>query len=258
MLLRGLRNPQQIPPFVVGTVFPESRWGPNWRKKDGFITFDDGGFAGGDPSRPELSARLYRESRHLDSVLGNRSYDRALELGCGYGRLTGWISEHAEETIGVDPNGDAIERARTLYPELEFEETLGQDLPFEDDSFDLIVSWNVLQHIPPDAVGEVASELRRVLAEGGTINCCEMTSGDGGRASWVRSRAEYESLFAPLTLVDVDERPAERTFEYANRGEAMVFERDGGAPRGIATSNRTRPVREHGPATLQKSSAESP
>src|SRR6056297_4139336 len=108
---QGLRNPRQVPPFVIGTVFPESKWGPNWRKEEGFITFDDGGFAGGDPSRPELSARLYRESKHLDRVLGDRSYHRALEVGCGYGRLTGWISEYADETVGVDPNGDAIERA---------------------------------------------------------------------------------------------------------------------------------------------------
>ena len=246
---QGLRNPRQVPPFVVGTVFPESKWGPNWRREDEFITFDDGGFAGGNPSRPELSARLYRESMHLNRVLGDRSFDRALELGCGYGRLTGWISEYADDIVGVDPNEEAIERACTLYPELTFEESLGQDLPFEDASFDLIVSWNVLQHVPPDAIDAVGAELRRVLVEDGTISCCEMTSGDDGRASWVRSRAAYESLFEPLVLVDVTDRPAERTFEYANRGEAMTFEPPGDEPEAISELHSDRPAPEDGPAT---------
>lgn len=222
----AVRNPAQIPMYVAGVLFPSSKWGPNWREADGFITFESGGFAGGSPTRPELSARIYREARQLEEFLGDRTYDRALEVGCGYGRLSGWISEYADETVGVDPNAGALAQARTLYPHVEYVETLGQDLPFADDAFDLAISWGVLQHVPPDAIDDVAAEVRRVLAGDGTFVCCELTSGESGRASWVRDRSRYESLFEPFSLVEAEGRPAERTFDYAEYADTMVFRRE--------------------------------
>lgn len=227
-LVRGVRNPNQVPPYVLGLLFPASRWGPNWRAENGVITFEDGGFAGGSPGRPELSARIYREVRQLEALVGDRHYDRSLEVGCGYGRLTGWISEYASETVGVDPDGEALETAGTLYPDVRFVETVAQSLPFAPGSFDLVVSWSVLQHVSPDAIDDVVAELRRVCTDDATLVLCELTAGEPGRASWPRSRAEYDALFGPFDLVDSVNRPAERTFSYAQYADTMVFRNEGG------------------------------
>lgn len=223
---KGLRNPRHVPPFVLGTVFPDSAWGPNWRESNGVITFEDGGFAGGDPSRPELSARIYREARQLDDLVGDRQYSRSLEIGCGYGRLAGWIAAYAGDSVGIDPDGAALRTARTHYPDVGFVESVAQNLPFEDDSFDLLVSWGVLQHVPPADIDRVTREIRRVSTADATVVLCEMTSGEPGRASWPRSRTVYERLLAPLEFVDRTDRPAERTFTYARHADTMVFRGD--------------------------------
>lgn len=225
LVKKALRNPGRIPPYLLGRLFPDSRWAPNWRRENGYVLFDDGGFAGGDPSRPELSTRIYREARQLAELLPEERFDRSLEIGCGYGRLSGWIADHADEAVGVDPNEEAIEVARTMHPELAFEATGADDLPFPDDRFDLLVSWSVLQHVPPESIDPVASEITRVLDEDATMVLCEMTSGESGRSNWVRSPAEYESLFDPFEIRTRAERASEPTFDYASYSKTMVLGR---------------------------------
>lgn len=226
LLGKALRDPKRVPPAVLGLLFPNSRWGPNWRRNGEYVLFEDGGFAGGDPSRTELSVRIYREVELLRELLGEERFDRSLEVGCGYGRLSGWISNHADASVAIDPDREAVEVARRMYPELEFVATGANTLPFRDDSFDLVVSWAVLQHVSPNAIERAADEVRRVLADGGTLVLCERTRGESGRVSWVRSVREYESLFAPFALQSRTARPAESTFDYADSSETMVFGTD--------------------------------
>lgn len=218
---KGLQNPVSVPAYVVGRLFPASSWGPSWRRDDGFITFEVGGFAGGSPSRAELCARDYHEATQIRRLLGERTYERSLEIGCGYGRVTGWIADHARRSAAVEPNGEVLAQAERLYPDVEFHRTLADDMPFADGSFDLVVSWAVLGHVTPEAIEPVADEVRRVLADDGTLLLCERTSGEPGAASWVRSQAEYEALFAPYEVVESEPRSTEPTFEYARTMEAM-------------------------------------
>lgn len=221
---KGLENPEQVPPFVLGRLLPGSRWAPNHRRENGFVTFESGGFAGGSPGRPELSARIYHETTAMDAALGDRSFDSALEVGCGYGRLSGWIAERADSHVALDPNADAVGQGHTLYPDLDFAVGLADDLPFPDDSFDLVTSWIVLSHVQPAHVEAAASELVRVLADGGVLLTCEHTTGQPGTAVWPRSLDEYAELFAPLSLTHTGERGTEPTFEYADRTTSMLFE----------------------------------
>lgn len=239
LVKKALRNPELIPSYLLGRLFPDSRWGPNWRREGGYVVFDDGGFAGGDPSRPELSTRIYREVQQLGELLPEERFDRSLEIGCGYGRLSGWIAAHADEAVGVDPNERAIEVARTMHPELAFEATGADEIPFPDDHFDLLVSWAVLQHVPPESIEAVADEISRVLDEDATMVLCEMTSGESGRSNWVRSPAEYESLFDPFEIRTRVERAAEPTFDYADHSETMVLARTDTAYGGASSGSRS-------------------
>ena len=45
--------------------------------------------------------------------------DRALEVGCGYGRLTLWIDDLVTQTDAVDPNENAIADAKEQYPQID-------------------------------------------------------------------------------------------------------------------------------------------
>jgi SAM-dependent methyltransferase len=81
-----------------------------------------------------------------------RSRDRALDFGCGVGRLTGALASYFVETVGVDISSRMLDMARDLHkdcPNCVFVESARPDLAqFEDQSFDLVYTDIVLQHLP--------------------------------------------------------------------------------------------------------------
>lgn len=224
LVRKGVRNPEQVPPFVLGRLFPDSRWSPDHRHEDGFVTFEDGGFAGGSPTRAELSARIHEEAAAIDAALGDAAFDRSLEIGCGYGRVSEWFADRADRAYAVEPNTDALAQARDLHPDIRLAASVAEQLPFPDDSFDLVASWIVLSHVRPGNVEAAADELLRVLAPDGVLLACEHTTGQPGTATWPRSLDEYAAMFDPLELVHTGGRGTEPTFDYADRTTTMVFE----------------------------------
>ena len=106
----------------------------------------------------------------------NRRAWRALEIGCGPGRLMRPMSRHFGEIHGVDVSDEMIARARENLrgvPHAHPHATSGCDLvQFADDSFDLVYSYAVFQHIPSrDVVMQYLREAKRVLKPGGLLRC---------------------------------------------------------------------------------------
>ena len=103
---------------------------------------------------------------------------RALEIGCGPGRLMGPMSRHFGEIHGVDISEEMIalaaQRLRAI-PNARLHVTPGSDLQmFADNSFDYVYSYTVFQHIPSrDVVLGYLRESRRVLKPGGIL-CCQL------------------------------------------------------------------------------------
>jgi ubiquinone/menaquinone biosynthesis C-methylase UbiE len=97
---------------------------------------------------------------------------RALEIGCGPGRLIKPLSRHFGEIYGVDVSDEMIHIARERLrdiPHARVEATNGATLaPFADSSVDFIYSYAVFQHIPSrDVVLSYMLEAKRVLKPGG-------------------------------------------------------------------------------------------
>ena len=92
--------------------------------------------------------------------------ERALDLGCGDGRLTAELD--AVEVTAADVSAVALERARRRLPAASFAE-LEPDgpLPFEDGAFDLVLCAETIEHVRD--VQLLLSETRRVLRPGGTL-----------------------------------------------------------------------------------------
>jgi len=77
----------------------------------------------------------------------------ALDLGCGSGRWTKYISNKAAFIEAVDPS-KAVFQAAMHYNDLEnvrFTQASVDTLPFKDNSFDFVMSLGVLHHIPDTA-----------------------------------------------------------------------------------------------------------
>jgi SAM-dependent methyltransferase len=97
---------------------------------------------------------------------------RALDFGCGVGRLTLALSEYFEEAVGIDISEPMICRAAQISnrPNCRFVQNDQPALPFPSDEFDLIYSAIVLQHVPKKSLIKIyISEFIRTLRRGGLL-----------------------------------------------------------------------------------------
>ncbi|MBA2643092.1 MAG: class I SAM-dependent methyltransferase [Actinobacteria bacterium] len=108
-----------------------------------------------------------------DALLGPRlnAGGRVLDAGCGTGGFLRFLTENGEfaSVAGVDIASTAIELASRRLPEADLRVAPLNDLPFEAQSFELVVANDVLQHVPEGELPESLRELHRVLVPGGTL-----------------------------------------------------------------------------------------
>ena len=99
-----------------------------------------------------------------------------LDLGCNTGYGSDILSQKAKSVNAVDVSDKAIEKAKSIQGEkstpsgqnpIDFQVIDGKTLPFADDSFDVIVSCQVIEHIVDHTL--YMGELKRVLARCGVV-----------------------------------------------------------------------------------------
>jgi SAM-dependent methyltransferase len=95
---------------------------------------------------------------------------RVLEIGSGSGGLCVALARAGYDVTGVEPNEDGVRASRLRvkrYPGIRcrFETGVAEALPLPDGSIDLVLSRQVLEHVPDLPAG--ARECLRVLAPGG-------------------------------------------------------------------------------------------
>jgi ubiquinone/menaquinone biosynthesis C-methylase UbiE len=108
----------------------------------------------------------------LDTLLPSAPRTRALDFGCGVGRVTRALATHFQEVVGVDVAASMIDQARALNdnPRCTFVLNRARHLGrFSDATFAVVYSRLVLQHIRPVFVRRYIPELVRVLAPGGAL-----------------------------------------------------------------------------------------
>ena len=86
----------------------------------------------------------------------------ALDVGCGEGRFCRMLRAHGVAAIGVDPTLNLLAAAQQQDPTGKYFEAEAASLPFDDASFDLVVSYLSLIDIPdvPPAIAEMVRVLR--------------------------------------------------------------------------------------------------
>jgi ubiquinone/menaquinone biosynthesis C-methylase UbiE len=96
---------------------------------------------------------------------------RILDIGCRYGSLIYNLHRHGySQVYGLDINLKAINAGKTEYPEISPRLICGsrQCLPFDDASFDIVLMFDVIEHI--DAIERyLRNEVCRVLKTGGRL-----------------------------------------------------------------------------------------
>ena len=130
---------------------------------------------GGRWDADEFFATGEQEIAHVLSVaegLGSpKRHERALDFGCGVGRLTRALAVRFDEVLGLDISEEMVRLAAELNDGrgVRFEVNARPDLGgLESGSFDFVYSSLVLQHLPRrELIRSYVGEFARVLRDGG-------------------------------------------------------------------------------------------
>lgn len=89
---------------------------------------------------------------------------KVLEIGFGNGSFLTYALNNGWDICGTEANNNLVDLARNLG----FNVTSADDLShFSSNTFDLIVAFDVLEHIPQDFIPEFFKETKRLLKDGG-------------------------------------------------------------------------------------------
>jgi 2-polyprenyl-3-methyl-5-hydroxy-6-metoxy-1,4-benzoquinol methylase len=95
-----------------------------------------------------------------------------LDIGCGFG----WfellaLDRGASSVTGVEPSEEGLATARRYLDDerVALRTASAIELPFDDGSFDTVVCWEVLEHLPLRSEGRAFREIFRVLRPGGAL-----------------------------------------------------------------------------------------
>jgi 2-polyprenyl-3-methyl-5-hydroxy-6-metoxy-1,4-benzoquinol methylase len=121
----------------------------------------------------DYGRRFVLDAPMIERIRG-RCFETALDVGCGEGRFCRIMQKQGLRTVGIDPTGALIDRARQLDPGGDYRVSRAETLDMEAGSFDLVVSYLTLIDIP-----DLARALDRMAASlrpGGTLLIANLTS----------------------------------------------------------------------------------
>jgi ubiquinone/menaquinone biosynthesis C-methylase UbiE len=167
--------------------------------------------------------------------------ERALDVGCGTGTYTSWLSERGLEVTGLDRDSSMLAAARSKAPGARLVEGDATELPFADGEFDLAVATTLFCFLSPDERRAAARELLRVVRPGGRVVGAELAryslwaaqrrlKGWRGSATWraahFTTAGELRRLFTEAGAASVTTRyglylPPLDVRAVVERGEAI-------------------------------------
>lgn len=197
------------------------------------------------PGAPLWFAKYYARGQEIayqtlfDFIPATRPSARALDIGCGAGRWSRFLSEHGYQAVGIDLQSALVEAARRRYSHIDFLCTSFQEYSPEE-PFDLISSVEVLQHNPFEEQESLIRKMRESLRDGGYVIMLEGI-GEDPRA-WAFFRAIN-------SWIEVFEKSGFRTIAFQRYSYHPVLKSFGSVRRQLASmltvqKKRTRDERK--------------
>jgi SAM-dependent methyltransferase/SOS-response transcriptional repressor LexA len=126
-------------------------------------------------SDASLFARSYTKVKSEASALFAMAFppgSRVLDVGCGAGRDLDALVQAGYDGMGVDASPEMLAEAKGHYPALAGRVTT-DSLPalstIEDASWEGVLCWSVLMHLPEELLFDTVFNLRRILKQGGRM-----------------------------------------------------------------------------------------
>lgn len=125
----------------------------------------------GERFTPECVREIWYEHWHRYAFArGLAAGRRVLDAACGEGYGSALLADVAADVVGVDIDAQAVAHARARYgtvPRLRYEQADAVKLPFADETFDLVVSFETLEHLAEQAA--LLAGFDRVLKNDGVL-----------------------------------------------------------------------------------------
>jgi SAM-dependent methyltransferase len=122
-----------------------------------------------DESLPAHVVAHYLDKR-VAYVARHAAPGKGLDVGCGTGVLAARLAGLGWEMSGIDPSQGMLDVMARDAPAVAGRRAFGDDLPYEDSSFDLVITVAALHHVAdPAAVRGTLTEMARVVRPGGRI-----------------------------------------------------------------------------------------
>jgi len=93
--------------------------------------------------------------------------DVLLDIGCASGEQSNLFSGKCNKVCAIDPNENLLRTAKKKYPHINFKIGCAEEIPFKNETFDLVVMSDVLEHVENER--KSLDEAYRVLKENGAL-----------------------------------------------------------------------------------------
>ncbi len=165
----------------------------------GYEYFDDPESPGGYTSYQDDDSFV----RLCDVFMDNLQPRRVLDVGCAKGFLMGRFIERGVDTCGIDLSEYAVSEASEIVrPHIQLASIL--EIPFPDNSFDLVVCMETLEHIEPHLVPQAISELARVSSQYVLASMPSYGFNDYGPQGWRMSDSQREDADAGRAFREIE------------------------------------------------------
>jgi ubiquinone/menaquinone biosynthesis C-methylase UbiE len=94
---------------------------------------------------------------------------KVLDLCCGSGQTTRFLVEYSDHVVGLDASPLSIQRAKRNVPAAEFIEGWAEDMPLDDNQFDVVHTSVAMHEMEPDQRRHIFAEALRVLKPDGVF-----------------------------------------------------------------------------------------
>lgn len=115
----------------------------------------------------KFAAHYLQRRIDVDSYETKRKIEKVLDAGCGNGRHVVFFAEQGYDVSGVDISGQAINVAQVWLAQKKLKADLKvndiEKLPYQNKYFDMVLSCEMLDHVPFSKAKEIVQEIKRVL-----------------------------------------------------------------------------------------------
>lgn len=137
--------------------------------------------------KKNLYQRIWHQHKiaKAKSIIRSLKFKKVLDVGCASGFMLSQIAKEfpGAKYFGIDAYDRAIDFANQKYSGINFKVGIAEKLPYKDESFDLIICYETMEHMTYPKVA--LFEMRRVLKKNGALVLAMYSGSLLFRAVWL-------------------------------------------------------------------------